>query len=105
MAKQHNVQAEEDTRDERGEISPIIIQLELADKEKAHPANAKDDRYEVAPLKFFSNDEGSKDQDIYRCCVLKKDCVRGRGMLSRPDKKKEQNGIDDGSYCAKSIYL
>jgi hypothetical protein len=103
MSQQHYVKAEKNTRSECREVSPVIVEIELSDKEKAHPGDAKNYRCEVAPMKLLTNDERPENKDIDRSSILKKDRVGGGGMLCGPNKKKEQCPVDHASDGAKKI--
>src|SRR5438309_126472 len=66
MTEQHDVKTEENARSKRCKIAPIIVEFKPADEKKAHAADAKDNCHQIAPMEFFTDDERSKYQYVYR---------------------------------------
>ena len=55
-------------------------------------------------MKFFTDDERTKYQDVDRRRILQKDRVCGGSVLGGPNKKEKEYRIDDASYCTEKVY-
>ena len=101
MAQKHYVEPEENARTERSGVAPVIVQLELADKEKTHAGNTKNNSHQITPMKAFADYERRKNKNVNRGRVLKEDRVGRSGMFCRPNKQKEKRSVNDTRQCTK----
>lgn len=104
MTQEHYVKSESDARTQCRDVTLIIADIEIADKEKTHSANTENDRDEITQVKLFADDEGCKDQNVDRGRVLEKYSVGGGRVLGGPHEEKQKRGIDARRHQAERVY-
>ena len=103
VSQQQKEKRKADSRRQGQQVSIHVLRPQLAHEKQRHPADARGDRYQIAPAKSFFVEQRFHDQNVNRRGVLQKDRIRGGGQLGRHDKQEQQRGVKDRGDRADAV--
>ena len=86
MSQEHYVKPQKNARAESCDVSLVIADRQIADEEKAHSGDAKDDGDKIPQVKFLANNKRGEYQYIYGSRVLQENGVGSSRVFRRPDE-------------------